>query len=66
MVFVELVTATWSEWVSGECTSSCGEGYVTSFRHCKGVGYCDGEEKKIETCNPGSCGKHYDYICRIN
>tara|TARA_B100000586_G_C19733511_1_gene270780 strand:- start:282 stop:485 length:204 start_codon:yes stop_codon:yes gene_type:complete len=56
-----LITATWSEWVAGDCSASCGTGTVTSTRTCSGLGDCDGEADKSEACNKGACGKYYLY-----
>ena len=60
LVYFCFVTVTWSEWVDGECSASCGEGTVKSTRTCSVPGNCDGPGEKFEACNKGACGKHYN------
>ncbi|KAL5010907.1 hypothetical protein ScPMuIL_013212 [Solemya velum] len=51
-------SGSWTEWVLwGECSKTCGNGYVTYRRHC--VGDCSDanwdDDEKTELCNEGNC-----------
>ena len=53
-----LFAATWTEWDSQGCSTSCGEGFESFNRSCVGAGECTGENRKIEPCrNLPACGK---------
>ncbi|XP_077998339.1 uncharacterized protein LOC144451387 isoform X2 [Glandiceps talaboti] len=51
----------WSEWVSGDCTASCGSGTIISTRECNnpypayGGSGCLGSSMKEEECNIAEC-----------
>merc|ERR1712179_270513 len=48
--------AEWTKWEpKGKCSAECGEGTQTFTRKCLGVGSCEGEMKKNDTCNVKEC-----------
>ena len=60
------VNGTWSDWVVGACTKTCGGGSQTNTRTCDnpapahGGAACDGTDKKEVECNTQACpGKYF-------
>jgi len=53
------VQAKWGNWMESGCSTTCGEGQATKYRHCKdgkvGDVGCEGEERQAVTCNRGPC-----------
>ena len=64
------VDCVWSDWVSRECSKSCGTGFRVNTRSRHVVeahgGSCPGESVETEICNTDNCpGNHFKFYQQI-
>lgn len=45
----------WTDWISSDCSVSCGKGVITHTRQCLGNGKCEGDATKQEACQQAEC-----------
>lgn len=56
-------SGTWSRWITGACSVSCGNGTRTVLRKCSTPGACEGSEEIVEDCNATPCGSSNQFDC---
>ena len=61
-----LVDCTWSEWIPGQCSKTCGGGIRNDSRQMfielYGGKPCEGETTREEQCNTNGCPGIYIYF----
>ena len=60
----------WDDWVTGECSQTCGTGTRTNTRKKLIIeehgGTCTGQSTEIEACNPQECPGAVKFLIIIN